>query len=57
MRRGLVASLVADGSSAALSAAGIITRGLDEQRALVPLTSGERTAILAQLEDPPEGLA
>ncbi len=55
--RRLVASLIADGSHTAHHAAAIITNGLDRQLAAVALPPAERTAILAQLEEPTEGLA
>ena len=49
--RGLVASLVADGSPDALAAAKTISRGLDLGAQLVALTTAKRDAILACLED------
>jgi hypothetical protein len=55
--RRLVASLVAEADPDALSAAAIIANGLDRQLAAVALTAEQRRAILAQLEDPPPGLA
>lgn len=55
--RHLVASLIADDEPGALSAAAIITNGLDRELAAVALPAAERRAILRQLEDPLEGLA
>jgi hypothetical protein len=55
--RRLVASLVAEATPDALNAAKTISNGLDLKLAAVALAPKERTAILAQLEDPPAGLA
>jgi len=55
--RALVASLIADGSPDALSAAGRVSLGLERDLYAVALAPAERDAILAQLEDPPDGLA
>jgi len=55
--RALIASLVADGSLDALSAAGRVSLGLERDLYAVALAPAERDAILVQLEDPPDGLA
>ena len=52
----LIAVLLADGSPDAISAAAMIHRGLDRDLFAVALESEQRDAILAVLEDPPEGL-
>ena len=49
--RRLVANLIADGKPDALSAARIITNGLDRRLALVALPVAEREAVLDQLEE------
>jgi len=54
--RGLVATLLVDGSPDALEAAKTIGHALDNEAALVALSPEERTAIFCVLEDPPEGL-
>ena len=56
MRRHIVASLFADGSPAAMSAAAMIQKGVDRDLYAVALEPEERDAILAVLEDPPAGL-
>ena len=53
---GFVASLFADGSPAAMSAAAMIQKGVDRDLYAVALEPEERDAILAVLEDPPAGL-
>jgi hypothetical protein len=55
--RRLVATLLADTTPEAFSAAHAIGRGLEEGSLLVALTPEQRDAILAVLEDPPDGLA
>ena len=55
-RRGLIATLLAEGSPHALSAAAQITRGVERDLYAVGLTRPERTAVLACFEDPPDGL-
>lgn len=57
MGRASCASLFADGSPAALSAAAMIQKGVDRDLYAVALSAEERDAILAVLEDPPEALA
>jgi hypothetical protein len=52
--RHLVASLFADGSPAAMSAAAMIQKGLDRDLYAVALEPAERDAI-AVLEEPPKG--
>lgn len=53
----LVATLIADGSPDAVSAAGRIGKRLDQgSNGLVALTPEHRDAILSVLEDPPDGL-
>lgn len=54
--RGLVATLLAEGSPDALSAAAILSKGVDRELYAIALTRAERTAVLACLEDPPDGL-
>ena len=54
--RHIVASLFADGSPAAMSAAAMIHKGVDRDLYAVALEPEERDAILAVLEDPPAGL-
>ena len=54
--RHIVASLFADGSPAAMSAAAMIQKGVDRDLYAVALEPEERDAILAVLEDPPAGL-
>jgi hypothetical protein len=54
--RHIVASLIADGSPAAMSAAAMIQRGVDRDLYAVALEPEEKGAILAVLEDPPAGL-
>ena len=54
--RHIVASLFADGSPAAVSAAAMIQKGVDRDLYAVALEPDERDALLAVLEDPPEGL-
>ena len=55
--RSLIATLIAEGSPGALTAAGQITKGVDRELYAVGLTREERTAVLCVLDDPPEGLA
>ncbi len=55
--RHLVASLFADGSPAAMSAAAMIQKGVERDLYAVGLSREERDAILAVLEEPPESLA
>jgi len=55
--RRLVATLLADGSPDALTAAEQITRGVERDLYAVGLTRAERTAVLACLEGPSEALA
>ena len=54
--RHLVATLIADGGPHAITAAGLIEKGLDRQLYAVGLESQQRDAILAVLKDPPAGL-
>ena len=54
--RHTVASLFADGSPAAMSAAAMIQKGVDRDLYAIVLEPEERDAILALLEDPPDGL-
>jgi hypothetical protein len=53
----LAASLTAEGTPDALSAAEVIERAARLQFARVVFTPAQRTAVLSVLEDPPEGLA
>ena len=55
--RALVATLVVEGTPDALSAAAMLTKGVERNLYAVGLSPGERAAVLACLEDPPEGLA
>ena len=55
--RRLIATLLADGGDLALSAAHLITRGLDHKLAAIALPIPEREAILAVLEEPEGPLA
>lgn len=55
--RRLVATLSADGGDIALSAAALITRGLDHNLAAIAFPIPEREAILAVLEEPEGPLA
>ena len=55
--RHLVATLIADGTPDALTAAGQITKGVERDLYAIGLTRAERTALLGCLEDPPAGLA
>lgn len=55
--RRLAATLVADGGVHALSAAAMITKGVDGDLYTVALTAEERSAILAMLEEADEPLA
>ena len=52
----MVASLVADGTPDALTAAAQITKGVERDPYAIGLTPAERTAVLSCLEDPPDGL-
>jgi hypothetical protein len=54
--RHIVASLIADGSSYAMSAAAVIQKGFDHDLYAVALEPEERDVILATLENPPDGL-
>ena len=54
--RSLVATLLADDHPHSAEAAATIAHGLELGASLVALTPEERDAILAALEDPPEGL-
>jgi hypothetical protein len=54
--RHLVASLFADGSPAAMSAAAMIAKDVDRDLFAVGLTPAMRDAMLSVLEDPPDGL-
>ena len=54
--RHIIASLFADGSPAAMSAAAMIQKGVDRDLYAITLEPEERHAILAVLEDPPTGL-
>jgi hypothetical protein len=54
--RHIIASLFADGSPAAMSAAAMIQKGVDRDLYAIALEPEERDAILAVLEDPPDGL-
>jgi hypothetical protein len=54
--RHIVASLIADGSSYAMSAAAVIQTDLDRDLYAVALEPEERDAILSVLEDRPAGL-
>ena len=51
--RRLIATLLADGTPDALTAAVQITKGVERDLYAVGLTPAERTAVLACLEDPP----
>jgi hypothetical protein len=53
----LVATLVADGTPHAVSAAAMVQKGVDKDLPTVALGCEERDAILSVLEHPPEGLA
>ena len=55
-RHHLMATLIADGTPDALTAAGQITKRVERDLYAVGLTPGERAAVLACLEDPPDGL-
>jgi hypothetical protein len=55
--RHLVATLAVEGIPDALTAAGQITKGFERGLYAVALSREERTAVLACLEDPPDGLA
>ena len=55
--RHLIATLVVEGTPDALSAAAMLTKGVERNLYAVGLSPGERAAVLACLEDPPEGLA
>ena len=54
--RHLIATLLVEGTPDALSAAAMITKGVDRDLYAVGLSRPERTAVLACLEDPPAGL-
>lgn len=54
--RHLVATLIADGGPDAIAAAEIIGKGVDRDLYAVGLDPQMRDAILAVLEDPPDGL-
>ena len=51
-----LATLLVEGTPGSLTAAEQITKGVDRGFYAVGLTPGERTAVLACLEDPLEGL-
>jgi hypothetical protein len=53
--RHIMASLIADGSPAAMAAAAMIQKGVDRDLYAVALERDERDAILRVLEDPPAG--
>ena len=53
--RRLIATLLADGTPDALTAAAQITKGVERDLYAVGLTRAARTAVLAYLEDPPDG--
>ena len=53
----LAATLMAEGTSDAISASEVIERAVRLQFARVVFTPAQRTAVLSVLEDPPEGLA
>ena len=53
--RHLVAKLLADGSPDAIDTARSVTHALDSHAMSVALTTNQRSAILAALEDPPSG--
>ena len=55
--RSLVATLLVEGTPDALTAAAQLTKGVERDLHAVGLTRAERTAVLACLEDPPDGLA
>jgi len=55
--RRLIATLLADGSPDALTAAEQLTKGVERDLYAVGLTRPERTAVIACLEEPPESLA
>ena len=55
--RHLIATLLADGSPDARTAAGQITKAVDRELSAVGLTRKERAAVLACLKDPPAWLA
>ena len=52
----LIATLLADGTPDALTAAAQLTKGVERDLYAVGLTREERMAVLACLEDPPDGL-
>ncbi len=54
--RGLIATLLADGTPDALTAAAQITKGVERNLYAVGLSREERPALLGCLEDPPDGL-
>ena len=54
--RHLIATLVVEGTPEALTAAEQLTKGVERNLYAVGLTPAERTAVLACLEDPPNGL-
>lgn len=54
--RHLVATLLVEGTPDAPAAAAKITKGVESGLYAVGLTRAERTAVLACLEDPPDGL-
>ena len=54
--RHIIASLFADGSPAAMSAAATIQKGVDRDLYAVALEPEARDAILSVLEDPPASL-
>lgn len=55
--RRLVASLVAEGTPAAISAANMIGKGVDRGLYAIGLARDERDAVLAVREEPPASLA
>lgn len=54
--RHLVATLLVEGTPDALSAGAQLSKGVERDLYAVGLTREERTAVLACLEDPPDGL-
>ena len=53
--RRLIATLLVEGTPDALTAAAQITKGVERDLYAVGLTRAARTAVLAYLEDPPDG--
>jgi hypothetical protein len=54
--RSLVAALLVEGTPDAMSAAAMLTKGVERNLYAVGLSPGERAAVLACLEDPSGGL-